>query len=126
MLLGVAEAKGIKSELIPRIATGFCGGLARTRGMCGALSGAILSINMMSGRRTATDSQEDNYAMVRELFRRFETAFGFTNCFDLTGCDFTTEEGQRRFLEGDIFDQCRRLTEEAAAMAIAILDEKGY
>ena len=126
MLLGVAEAKGVTSELIPRIATGFCGGIARTCGMCGALSGAILSINMCSGRNTTEDLREENYAMVSQLVRDFGRAFGSTNCHDLTGCDFTTEEGRRRFLDDDIFGRCRNFTEEATRMAMAILEEKGF
>jgi C_GCAxxG_C_C family probable redox protein len=126
VLLGVAGAKGITSELIPRIATGFCGGIARTRGMCGALTGAIMAINMCSGRNAAADSREENYVMVSKLVRDFERAFGTTNCYDLTGCNFTTAEGRRRFLDDDIFGRCRNFTEEAARMAMTILEENEY
>jgi len=30
VLLAVAESKGIKSDIIPKIATGFCAGISRT------------------------------------------------------------------------------------------------
>ena len=126
MLLGVAGAKGITSELIPRIATGFCGGIARTRGMCGAVAGAVMGINLFSGRNAPGDSREENYAMVGELLRRFEAAFGSTNCYELTGCDFTTREGQLMFLEKDIVGRCRNFTEEATRMAMTILEENGH
>jgi C_GCAxxG_C_C family probable redox protein len=52
VLLAVAEAKGVQSDLIPKIATGFCSGMARTGGQCGALSGGILSIGLLLGRST--------------------------------------------------------------------------
>jgi len=42
VLLAAAEALGVNSDLIPRIASGVCSGLARTGGLCGALSGALL------------------------------------------------------------------------------------
>jgi hypothetical protein len=35
VLLAIAESRGIQSDLIPRRATGFCSGIARTGGMCG-------------------------------------------------------------------------------------------
>ena len=41
VLQAIAESLDIRSDLIPRIATGFCSGVARTGGMCGAVSGAV-------------------------------------------------------------------------------------
>ena len=43
VLLAVCESKGIQSVLIPRIASGFCGGVANTNGMCGTVAGGILA-----------------------------------------------------------------------------------
>ena len=51
----MSESKGIKSKLIPKIATGFCGGVSHTDGICGAISGGILAINMMCGRSNTKD-----------------------------------------------------------------------
>ncbi len=50
VLLAIAEEKGIQSKLIPKIATGFCSGTLRMCGQCGAVNGAILSINLLTGR----------------------------------------------------------------------------
>jgi hypothetical protein len=50
VLLAVAESRGLANEWIPRAASGFCSGLARTGGLCGALSGGILAINLVLGR----------------------------------------------------------------------------
>ena len=38
VLQAVAEGLGIRSELIPKIATGLCGGISRTGNICGAVS----------------------------------------------------------------------------------------
>jgi hypothetical protein len=37
VLLAIAESQGIESDLIPRIATGFCSGISRTGGACAEL-----------------------------------------------------------------------------------------
>jgi len=47
VLLAIAGHKGIQSDLIPGIATGFCSGMSRTCGMCGAVTGG----NQHGGRK---------------------------------------------------------------------------
>ncbi len=61
VLLAIAESQGIQSDLIPRIATGFCSGVSRTSGMCGAVSGAIMGINLVAGRNSPAESLEASY-----------------------------------------------------------------
>ena len=123
VLLAVSEEKGIKSELIPKIATGFCSGMARTGGQCGALSGAIMSISLMTGRSSASASIDATYAKVRKIRRMFEEQIGATGCAELLGLELDTEEGQRIFHENNLIEKCLVYTEEATRMAIALLEE---
>jgi len=58
VLMAVAEYKNIQSELIPKIATGLCGGVSKTNGMCGAVSGGVLAISMIYGRNKMEDSRD--------------------------------------------------------------------
>jgi C_GCAxxG_C_C family probable redox protein len=118
----VTESKDIQSELIPRIATGFCGGISRTCGLCGAVSGAIMAINLFHGRSAPDASVEASYNAVRKVIDVFESKFGSTNCKQLTGCDLGTEEGQHTFMSNNLIEQCRKYTEEAARMAMSIIE----
>ena len=59
VLLAVAESLGIRSDIIPRIATGFCGGVSDSGGMCGAVSGAIMAIGLAAGRSSTEQSAEE-------------------------------------------------------------------
>ena len=93
----LAERQGIHSDLIPAMATGFCGGVSRRGGMCGAVSGAVMAIGMANGRRSAAASREPNYAATQALVDGFVKAFGSTNCLDLLGLALDTEEGQAEF-----------------------------
>ncbi len=65
VLLAIAEYQGIKSELIPRMASGFCGGMAHTNGLCGAVSGAVLALNLVHGRDNFNQSREKNYEAIK-------------------------------------------------------------
>ena len=122
VLLAIAEGKGIQSSVIPKIATGFCSGLSRTCGLCGAVSGAIMAINLFTGRSSPGESVEDNYIAVRKLLSMFERKFGSTNCKQLTGCDLSTEEGQNAFRANNLHEQCKHYTKEAARMAMVLIE----
>ncbi len=95
VLVAIAESRGIHSDLIPLVATGFCSGMARTGGQCESVSGAIMAISLFTGREFPTESVEGNYALVRELIKRFEDQFGTTNCRRLPGCIWTRPRDNR-------------------------------
>jgi C_GCAxxG_C_C family probable redox protein len=95
VLLAIAESQGIQSDLIPKIATGFCSGISRTGGMCGAVSGAIMGINLVAGRSSPSESIEPSYDLTRKLISHFERQYGSVNCRQLIGCDLATEAGQQ-------------------------------
>ncbi len=122
VLLAVAESKGIKSDLIPRIATGFCAGVARTGGMCGAVSGAIMAVNLLTGRSSPAGSVELNYSLTQQLISRFEKQHGSISCPQLLGCDLATPEGQRVFQENHLIERCKQYVGDAAGMVITLVD----
>jgi len=124
VLLAVAESESIQSDLIPKIATGFCGGVSRTCGMCGAVSGGIMAIGVLAGRSAPAESVADSYGMVRKLVEDFGSQFGSTNCKELTGCDLGTDEGQKYFKENNIRQKCRIFTEEATRISLALIEGK--
>ncbi len=120
----MAESKNIQSELIPKIATGFCGGMARTSGICGAVSGAVMAISIFYGRGLPNEPIDNCYVPVRILIGTFENKFGSSNCRELTGCDLGTEEGRKRFWETNMLERCRGYTEEATRLAMSIIEGK--
>ncbi len=124
VLQAIAESQGIQSDLIPRIATGFCSGISRTGGMCGAVTGAIMGINLAAGRNSPAESIEVNYTLIQELISRFERQYGSVNCRQLIGCDLATEAGQQYFVENHLMDSCLKYAEDATSMAISLIAEQ--
>ena len=120
--MAVAEAKGIESELIPKIATGFCSGLARTADLCGAVTGGILAINMMTGRTEPDQSVEENYELVRQLIERFKGEFGSINCKVLSECDLGTDAGQQKFKDDNIRLRCQDYVETVTLETLELLE----
>jgi C_GCAxxG_C_C family probable redox protein len=124
VLQAISEEIGIHSELIPKIATGFCSGMARTGGQCGAVSGAIMGMSLVCGRSTKGAPVDAIYSKVRRLREKFEDQFGNLNSGDLLGVDLSTPEGQSAFRDRNLMEKCLEYTEEATRMAMLLLEEK--
>ncbi|MGA2241351.1 MAG: C-GCAxxG-C-C family protein [Verrucomicrobiota bacterium] len=123
VLQAIAESYDIRSDLIPRIATGLCAGISRTGGICGAVSGGVLAISMVTGRSSASASREENHRLTRTFLSEFEAKFSSNNCEKLIGCRLDTPEGQQFFKENNLRKKCIGFTREAARMASALLEQ---
>ena len=122
VLQAVAEQHGISPPLIPRIATGFCSGLARTGGPCGAVTGAVMALGLATGRDTPEEDVTPTYEAVQRLLNRFQEQFGAISCPDLIGVDIGTPEGRAAFEQQGLHDRCRGFVEGAAAIVTEILE----
>ena len=120
VLLAIGAGQGIESDIIPRIATGFCSGVANTRGMCGALSGGIMGLGLIRGRSTPAKSVDPVYEAVGQLLERFQDRFGTINCFELCGCDLATPEGQQQFTATNQGERCGLYVQEATRLVLEI------
>lgn len=126
VVLAIAKAEGVDSELLPRIATAFCSGMARTCGTCGALTGAIMGVSLVLGRSSSTESVKPSYTATQRLVREFEAEFGSRDCrVLLDGCDLNSPEGQAAFKERKLGRRCLRFAGTAAEIAArAIVESK--
>jgi C_GCAxxG_C_C family probable redox protein len=122
VLLALAEQQGIRSDAIPRIATGFCGGISRTGNLCGAVSGGVMGISLAFGRNTPDESRDQVFATVQRFLAAFEARFGSLTCLGLTGCHLGTPDGQEKFrLNRDSID-CRGFVREATCIAAELIE----
>ena len=125
MLLAVAEKHNIQSDIIPGIATGFCGGMSRTAGLCGALVGGVMALGILYGRKSSEDSPKKIYALSERLVRDFEKHLGSRNCSDILGCDISTQEGESEFKAKNLMKTvCLDATVKAADLVMRVLENK--
>ncbi len=83
------EDYGIPLETGLVISSGFGGGIARRREVCGAVSGAVMVLSMEHGYSDAADTQakKDLYTRVRQVLSSFEDETGSIVCRELLGLD---------------------------------------
>lgn len=115
VLKSVAEAKGIDSPLIPKIATAFGSGVAGTDGMCGALSGGYLALSLCKGRNIPSDDRAALYADVSALKTIFNDTFHSTECTALLGFSLGSADAGEKFKAGNCKEgKCVHFVERVA------------
>ena len=91
----------IESEIIPRIASCFGGGIGNTGAVCGAVAGAVMAIGLTKERGDTIEDWLRISAVAQEFRRRFEAEMKTINCRELTGADLSTEEGIQQYMSSD-------------------------
>ena len=89
------------NDVIPRIASGFAGGIGNTGSVCGSVIGAVMAIGLKQGRADTMEKVLLNLAVTQEFRRRFEAEMETINCRELTGADLSTPEGIEEFMGSD-------------------------
>ena len=101
VLLAVCEEFDIQSEVIPKIASCFAGGIGNSGSVCGAVTGAVMAIGVVADQGETMDDYMKKISLVQELRQRFEQEMKTINCHELTGADLTTPEGINAFINSD-------------------------
>ena len=77
---------------IVKMLTGFGSGLGQAGCLCGALTGSVCILNMLTGRTSNQESRDDAYQYAKEFSDRFTEKFGATCCRVLNPYPFETKE----------------------------------
>ncbi|MEJ2757741.1 MAG: C-GCAxxG-C-C family protein [Anaerolineales bacterium] len=123
VLAAVATSQGIESELIPKIASAFCSGLAQTNGPCGAMTGGVMGLSLCEGRMDARDGREKLYQKTQRLVDSFSGQFGDTYCTKLLQLQLGTREASQEYAARNLSVQCEDYVREAARMAVELIQE---
>ena len=87
--------------IIPRIASGFGGGIGNTGAVCGAIVGAVMALSLKM-EQGGMEEYMRLAALIQEFRRRFEAEMGTINCRELTHLDLTMEEGLKESMSSDV------------------------
>jgi C_GCAxxG_C_C family probable redox protein len=115
---------GVGPEISLRIAAGFGGGIARSGGTCGCVTGGIMALGLtQSGvdpeaNRASKDKTTD---VCRQFLRVFEEHNGSTRCAGLLQCDISTPEGLAVHRTGVHRPLCARFVRDAVEIVESML-----
>ena len=122
----LAERWNISPEVSLRVAAGFGGGIGRSAGICGAVTGGIMSLGLAQpdiSPEANRSGKEKTYEVCRRFMREFEERNGSRVCSALMGCDISTPEGLAQAQrEGLHQSRCTKFVRDAVEIAESILD----
>ena len=87
VLCAFADRCGLDRETALKLASGFGGGIARQREVCGAITGMCMAADLIRGPGEASDkaAKDEHYAFIRGLCDAFRDETGSIVCRELLG-----------------------------------------
>lgn len=128
VLLALSNILKVESDIIPRIATGFGGGIGRHGEICGALSGAIIGLGLQFGRSHPSETPEGQppYQFSQTMMNLFISRFGHIRCRDLLGIDISCQEGLQRYRRERLWEnKCQEIIQVTSGLAYDLLEARG-
>lgn len=122
VLAQYAEAGGLDQELAMRIASGFGGGMGGLGETCGAVTGAVMAIGLVTAGPEPRDPADKmrTSALVRAFLDEFRRRHGTCTCRALLGVDIGTAEGLQEARDRGLMQtQCPEYVRDA----VRILEE---
>lgn len=114
-----------ENYIIPKIASGFAGGIGNTGAVCGAVVGAVMAIGLRFHQKNTMEESLQNLTVASNFRSRFEDEVGSISCRELTGIDLTTDEGVKQLMKSDIPQKvCFPAVGAAYRIVVELLNEK--
>ena len=124
VLLAMSEHWGLENNLVPKIATGFGGGIGRCGSVCGALSGGVMALSMRYGtNEPSAEKRLQTYELSRKFFEQFEKRNNGVLCRDLIGYTLSNPDEQKKAREENVFQKkCTRYVENAVTILLELTE----
>lgn len=117
---------GLEEKLGLKIACPFGGGLGHTGGVCGAVTGALLTIGLKYGPESTEDKDSKvlNYIIAHDFISEFKKSNGSVNCTELINYDLSDETQLELARQSGVFNtKCPKYVSDAVEILDTILSE---
>lgn len=141
VLEGIRKKTGIGSKRLEKLSFVFDGGLGLTGGVCGALAGAIIGINLLLGLPVRNMSYwktikgfgighvnllvdrpfgtQEPFKAGKQVVQKFNEIAGSTECCNITGEGFAGWDDFQEYIKGS--SQCHELMDFAVDQACRVI-----
>jgi C_GCAxxG_C_C family probable redox protein len=106
VLLTMLDHLNLTNELVPKIATGFGGGIGRCGSVCGALTGGVMAISIIYGTNEPLMKKRlKAYQTAQKFYEQFEAQNGSVMCKELIGFDLSVPEQRDKAVKTNAFEE---------------------
>jgi C_GCAxxG_C_C family probable redox protein len=96
----------VKNELVPKIPTGFGGGIGRCGSLCGASTGGVMVIGIRCGTNEPLMKERlKAYETAQKFYEQFEAQNGSVLCKELIGLDLSVPEQRDKAAKANVFEE---------------------
>ena len=116
---------GEEGAFLPKIATGFGGGIGRRGSLCGAFTGSVMVLGMKFGRTDPGDQnrKEKVYDLGYRFWDRFEKEFGSCYCYNLIECHLDNAEERKKWSASGGMEKCGFIVERTVRLLWDFIEE---
>lgn len=127
VLVAFADELGLTEDESLRVACAFGGGIGRQQHTCGAVTGAAMALGLKfgKGRNDEDEKKLQTYDKTIELFNKFASLNGSTNCRRLLNdLDMRDEDDLSLIKEQNLFHtSCRKYVADAVKITEQIFQD---
>lgn len=122
VLMTMLDHWNLKNELVPKIATGFGGGIGRCGSVCGALTDGVMAISIMYGTNEPLMKKRlKAYETTQKFYEQFEAQNGSVLCKGLIGFDLSIPEQRDKAVKTNAFEEkCKVLVKKAVEILVEL------
>jgi len=117
-----APELGLPKEAALKIASAFGGGMVRQGEVCGAVTGALMTLGLKYGSEIADDEEKIRQAS-QKLIQHFKEENGSLLCRDLLGYNLNAPEELEKARNSGVFNRvCPQLVRKATQLTTDIIN----
>jgi len=117
-----APKLGIQDEIALKLASPFGGGTAHQGHVCGAVTGALMTLGLQKGSATP-ETKDETYRLAEEYIKQFQGRHGSILCRELTGYDISKLGELEKARDAGVFkNTCPGLVKTAAELVSEFLE----
>ncbi len=127
VLRTVLEEKGVFFDQALFVTAAFGGGIIGRGEICGAVSGAIMSLGVLNGQLydNITEVKDATREDTINFYKRFQQIFRHNTCFGLIGIDPNDPDAKQKASDAGIYSEnCPKFVVEAVKIVLEMHKEK--
>ncbi|MRT94361.1 C-GCAxxG-C-C family protein [Ancylomarina sp. 16SWW S1-10-2] len=127
VLTAYADYLDFDPKLALHVTNGFGSGMGKLQKTCGVVTGSFMAMGIYNGAKHADNmvARSETNKMIKQFTHDFKTLHGSLDCKSLLNCDFSTEQGNKQFVDMDLKKKvCSKCISSSIKIVEAIIGNK--
>ncbi len=127
VLTAYADSLKFDPSFALSVSSGFGGGMGKLQKTCGVVTGTFMALGIYNSQKHFENIEARNATneMIQKFTVDFKALHGSLDCKALLDCDFTTDEGEKQFVDMDLKKNvCSKCISDSVKLVEALMGDK--